>query len=87
MAAIQRSLLGFFDTFGYSEIGLGCVLKAGVCEMSGIGDGTEAERFVIVSGGGIPALDVIGYNRRVDWRELVERLQRVIEGNAAAEVR
>lgn len=87
MAAIQRSLLGFFDTFGYSEIGLGCVLKAGVCEMSGIGDGAEAERFVIVSGGGIPALDVIGYNRRVDWRELVERLQRVIEGNAAAEVR
>ncbi|PKO55355.1 MAG: hypothetical protein CVU19_04090 [Betaproteobacteria bacterium HGW-Betaproteobacteria-13] len=87
MAAIQRSLLGFFDTFGYREIGLGCVLKSGVCEMSGIGDGAEAGRFVIVSGGGIPALDVIGYNRRVDWRELVERLQRVIEGNAAAEVR
>ncbi|MGE0011038.1 MAG: hypothetical protein AB7S62_02240 [Azoarcus sp.] len=87
IAAIQRSLLGFFDTFGYREIGLGCVLKAGVCEMSGIDGNAEAERFVIVSGGGIPALDVIGYNRRVDWRELVERLQRVIAGNAAAEVR
>ena len=87
IAAIQRSLLGFFDTFGYSEIGLACVLRSGVCDMSGIDDGQQDGRFVIVSGGGIPALDVIGYNRRVDWRELVERLQRVIEGNAAAEVR
>lgn len=87
MAAIQRSLLGLFDTFGYSEIGLACVLKSGVCEMSGIDSGDQDGRFVIVSGGGIPALDVIGYNRRVDWRELVDRLQRVIEGNTAAEVR
>ena len=33
---------------------------------------------LIVRGGGIPALDVIGYNRRVDWNELVARLQRVV---------
>jgi hypothetical protein len=55
------------------------------------GLGAEAEGaaradggFTIVRGGGIPALDVIGYNRRVDWNELVDRLQRVVaEGRPA----
>jgi len=42
--------------------------------------------FPIVRGGGIPALDVIGYNRRVDWQELVDRIQRVIENNVAPEL-
>ena len=36
------------------------------------------QRHTGVRGGGIPALDVIGYNRRVDWNELVARLQRVV---------
>lgn len=87
MAAVQRSLLGFFDTFGYREIGFGCVLRSAVCEMSGVDNGRREGSFVIVRGGGIPALDVIGYNRRVDWRELIERLQRVIADNVAPEVR
>ena len=43
--------------------------------------------FVIVRGGGVPALDVIGYNRRVDWDELVNRLQRVIAENVSPELR
>ena len=42
--------------------------------------------FVIVRGGGVPALDVIGYNRRVDWNELVDRLQRVIDENVSPEL-
>lgn len=87
IAALQRGLLGMFETFGYREIGFGCVLRAGVCTMSGIADGRREGSFVIVRGGGIPALDVIGYNRRVDWRELIERLQRVIADNVAPEVR
>ena len=37
--------------------------------------------YVIVKGGGIPAITVLGYNRSVGWRELLERLQRVTEGN------
>ncbi len=82
--AIQRGFLGFFETFGYSEIGLSCVLRDGVCAMDGIPGarpGTPGDGFVIVRGGGIPALNVIGYNRRVDWDELLERLQRVIATN------
>lgn len=88
LAAIQRSLLSLFDTFGYRELGLGCRLRAGVCLMSGIEDGTRADGgFVIVRGGGVPALDVIGYNQRVDWNELVDRLQRVIAESVSPELR
>jgi hypothetical protein len=88
MAAIQRSLLRVFDTFGYSELGLHCRLERGVCLMDGIDGEVRANGgFVIVRGGGVPALDVIGYNRRVDWDELVNRLQRVIAENVSPELR
>jgi len=83
LAAVQRSVLRLFETFGYRELGLRCRLANGVCEMGGLGAEAEGAAradggFTIVRGGGIPALDVIGYNRRVDWNELVARLQRVV---------
>jgi hypothetical protein len=78
-AAIQRSLLRFFEQFGYEKLGLSCRLANGVCEMDGIERAPQG--FVIVKGGGIPAISVIGYNRAVDWRELVERLKRVTQEN------
>jgi len=37
--------------------------------------------YVIVKGGGLPAITVMGYNRNVGWRELLARLKRVTEGN------
>jgi len=98
VAAIQRSMLGIFETFGYREIGMSCALVDGVCQMGGLDEagepvkGGSTERlaapgvgggFTIVRGGGVPALNVIGYNRRVDWNELIERLRRVIASNTA----
>ncbi len=86
VAVLQRGFLGFFDSFGYSEIGLSCRLEVGVCRMSGLDTGDKsdpASGFRIIRGGGIPALNVIGYNRLVDWDELLDRLQRVIESNAS----
>ena len=77
-AAIQRSFLRFFDQFGYDRIGLTCRLERGVCEMGGIEDVPSG--YLIVKGGGIPALSVIGYNRRVGWDELLARIQRATQG-------
>ena len=77
-AAIQRSFLRFFDQFGYRRIGLTCRLSRGVCSMGGVEDAPNG--YVIVEGGGIPALTVIGYNRTVDWDELLARLQRATQG-------
>ena len=83
LAAVQRSVLRLFETFGYRELGLRCRLAKGVCEMDGLDAAPDGAAradggFTIVRGGGVPALDVIGYNRRVDWNELVARLQRVV---------
>ena len=78
-AAIQRSFLRFFETFGYAALGLSCKLENGVCEMGGVENVPQG--YVIVKGGGIPAITVLGYNRNVGWRELIERLKRITEGN------
>ena len=78
-AAIQRSFLRFFEQFGYDRLGLSCRLENGVCEMDGIERAPQG--YVIVKGGGVPAISVIGYNRHVSWRELVERLKRITQDN------
>jgi hypothetical protein len=78
VAALQRSFLRFFDQFGYQRLGLSCRLTYGVCEMGGVAEAPTG--YVIVQGGGIPALTVIGYNRRVDWDELLARIQRATQG-------
>ncbi|HSL68708.1 MAG TPA: hypothetical protein VK864_00635, partial [Longimicrobiales bacterium] len=77
--AIQRSALRFFETFGYSKLGLTCRLQEGVCRMGGIEDAPGG--YVIVKGGGIPAINVLGYNRDVGWDELITRLKRVLDAN------
>lgn len=79
-AAIQRSFLGIFEQFGYSRLGLSCVLKNGICLMDGVAAAPNG--YIIVEGGGIPAITVIGYNRSVSWDELINRLKRVTQGNA-----
>lgn len=84
-AAIQRSILRFFDRFGYEKLGLTCRLRNNVCVMGGVEDAPQG--YVIVKGGGIPALSVIGYNRQVNWPELIGRLQRIMQENVQAVVR
>ncbi|HKC42896.1 MAG TPA: hypothetical protein VKC64_03650, partial [Burkholderiales bacterium] len=78
-AALQRTVLRAFETFGYSKLGISCRLQNDVCQMGGIED--RREGFVLVRGGGVPALTVVGYNREVAWTELVTRLKRVTDAN------
>ncbi|MGH8213834.1 MAG: hypothetical protein ACREPP_11470, partial [Rhodanobacteraceae bacterium] len=75
--------LNLFKTFGYSRIGLSCVLRAGVCTMGGlapIGSGNQAG-YTIVEGSGLPHISVIGHERQVDWATLVDRLKVATQGN------
>src|SRR3546814_1738237 len=77
--SLQARLIGLVDDFGYSRIGGSCRLANQVCAMGGLhssGDG-----FTIVEGAGIPRLDVVGFNRNVDWPTLVERLAAVGSGD------
>lgn len=72
---LSRSLLNLFETFGYDKLGLGCYLHDGVCQLMGV----EAREsgYAIITGGGLPRIDVIGYNPRIDWNVLMGRLQRI----------
>ncbi len=72
---LSRSFLSFFETFGYDKIGLGCYLHDGVCQLMGVE--ATPQGYAIVTGGGLPRIDVIGYNPRLDWNVLMERLSRI----------
>ena len=74
---LSRSFLRFFEDFSYQQLGLSCTLRNSVCEMSGVADAEHG--YYIVQGGGIlpPWINVVGYTRRVDWPDLLERLQAV----------
>ncbi|MEY3288657.1 MAG: hypothetical protein RLZZ419_899 [Pseudomonadota bacterium] len=72
---LSRSFLNIFETFGYDKIGLGCYLHNGVCQLMGVK--ATPEGYAIITGGGLPRLDVIGYNPRLDWTVLMERLKRI----------
>ncbi len=78
---LSKSFLSFFDTFGYDKLGLGCYLHDGVCQLMGV----EAREsgYAIITGGGLPRIDVIGYNPRVDWSVLMERLRRISTSDAS----
>lgn len=83
VASLQGQLIGLFDDFGYRRIGIGCRLVNEVCHMSGLShsDGSQGTgAFTIVEGAGLPRLSVVGYNRRVDWPTLIERLLAVGSG-------
>jgi hypothetical protein len=81
VSSLQSRLIGLFDDFAYSAIGIGCRLADEVCEMGGL-NARGPDSYTIVQGGGIPWLTVVGINRRVDWPTLVERLVAVGKGEA-----
>jgi hypothetical protein len=84
-AAVERSFLRFFKEFNYEKMGLSCKLRNDVCEMSGIG--STPGGYVIVKGSGIPSITVLGYNQRVGWADLIDRIKRVIDSNTKAVVK
>jgi len=80
--ALAAVFLRIFDDFAYRSLGFGCDLQGEVCVAKGVADLPDGS-FVLVQGGGLPRIEVIGHNRRVDWPELVRRLNAVREGPAA----
>lgn len=78
--ALSRSFMRFFDEFGYDRLGVRCTLNNGVCEMSGVESAEQG--YYLVKGGGIPRIDIMGFNRRTDWNILVSKLRQIAEGGA-----
>ncbi len=71
--AISRTFMRMFKEFGYSRLGISCRLQHGVCAMGGIESAEQG--YYLVRGGGIPRIDIIGFNQNIDWEILVTKLQ------------
>lgn len=72
---ISKGFLSLFSSFRYDKLGFGCYLYQGVCQLMGV----EAvdNGFYLIKGGGLPRIDIIGYNPRLNWSVLLERLRRI----------
>lgn len=81
VTSLQGRLIGLFDDFGYQRIGIACRLENEVCRMSGLH--SAGNGFTIVEGAGVPKLQVVGFNRDVDWPTLLERLAAVAKGDVS----
>jgi hypothetical protein len=78
-AGLSMTFLRVFEEFRYDKIDLRVQLQGDVAELDGLArpDGG----YYLVKGAGLPRIDVIGRNRSVAWKDLVERLQRIqVEG-------
>ncbi len=76
--ALSRGVLGMFETFGYDRLGIRCRLRNGVCEMDGVAPADQG--YYLVQGGGIPRIDIVGFNRRIDWEQLLAKLKQITSG-------
>ncbi|MGQ0528220.1 MAG: hypothetical protein ACT4PG_00075 [Panacagrimonas sp.] len=71
---LSRGALRFFDDFAYARIGWRCVLANGVCHMDGVEPAANGG-YVLVKGRWLPRIDVVGYNREVDWNTFLAQLK------------
>jgi hypothetical protein len=78
--ALSTGILGVFESFPYDRLGLSCRLERGICLMDGIEPAENG--YYIVKGRGLPHLDIIGHNHRVDWETLLARIKAVVAGGA-----
>jgi hypothetical protein len=77
--ALSGTFLRFFESFSYDRMLLKVRLAGQRAELDGIPHASGG--YYLVKGAGLPRIDVIGRNRQVAWRDLVERLRRIsLEG-------
>ncbi len=79
-AGLQGTVLKAFSSFGYRQIGLGCTLANDVCAMRGLPSKDEGGGYTIVDGSGLPRVNVVGHQKKVDWPVLLGRLKAAVSG-------
>ena len=78
--AVSRSFLRFFEEFGYSKLGISCRLENGICQMGGVENAENG--YYLVKGGGVPRIDIMGFNRETDWNLLIQKLKEITESES-----
>lgn len=86
-AVLSSGFMQFFEVFAYDRIGLRCLLRNGVCAMSGTGPakaGPQGRGYYIVKGRGVPRIDVVGYRDTVSWPRLMRQLAAITRSGSPA---
>jgi hypothetical protein len=81
--ALQSGVLRFFDEYSYEKLGITCKLVGDVCEMSGVEPAGVG--YYIVKGAGLPRIDIIGSQGRVNWNQLLSSIATTEFSGATAE--
>jgi len=79
-SGLQGAMLRLFKAFGYKRIGLDGTLQDGICQLGGLSTGDDG--YTIVEGSGLPHLEVLGHQSKVDWPTLQRRLREAASGHA-----
>lgn len=78
-AGLSATFLGIFEEFSYAAIDVRILLRGNVATLDGLA--RKDGGYYLVRGSGLPRIDVIGRNRSVAWKDLLERLQQIrVEG-------
>jgi len=75
--ALARSVMGLFREYRYAKLGFRCSLKNDRFVLQGVTT-HEDEDFLVVGTFIPPTVNVVSHNREVAFKEMVERLQRVM---------
>lgn len=81
--ALQSGVLRFFDEYSYEKLGITCKLVGDVCEMSGIEPAGVG--YYIVKGAGLPRIDIVGSQGRVNWNQLLSSIATAEFGDATVD--
>ena len=74
-AGLSTTFLRMFEEFSYDQIDIRLALDGNVAQLDGLA--RDEGGYYLVRGSGLPRIDVIGRNRSVAWRELIERLRQI----------
>jgi hypothetical protein len=72
VSALQSGVFKAFDEYQYDRIGLRCRLADDVCNMGGVEPAPNG--YYIVKGRGLPRINIIGNEGRVNWPQLVSQI-------------
>lgn len=81
-SSLQGAMLKLFKSFSYKRIGLDGTLQGGICRLGGLSTGDDG--YTIVEGSGLPRLQVLGRQVKVDWPTLQRRLREAVGIHAPA---
>jgi hypothetical protein len=82
-SALQSGLFRLFDSYRYDRLGIRCRLRDEVCLMSGIEPAGTG--YYLLKGKGVPHIDIVGNEGRVNWPQLVSQI--VAQMNSEGELR